>query len=86
MANRIHITALSAGETLFEREAEYLRLPLEEGSIGVLANHAPMLCALGEGELYCRDDRGEGFSFRLSGGIARVENNSVTLLLSSKEK
>ena len=86
MSNRIHITALSTGETLFERDAEYLRLPLEDGRIGVLANHAPMLCALGEGELYCRDDRGEGFSFHIDGGVARVESNSVRLLIPTEEK
>lgn len=78
------ILACSDGER-WEQSVSAVTLPGELGSLGVLKNHAPMLCALQEGMLSCRNETGESWRFRVSDGIARVADNEVTVLLSYLE-
>ena len=79
MADRIHLKVVSPGGVLLERDVEYLRLPTPEGSVGVLANHAPMLCAVGKGRIRFRFEGGEEGIF-VAGGVASVADNAVTVL------
>ena len=50
MANCFHLCLMTAEETMLDEAAEYCRLPTADGSVGILADHAPMLCAVCEGE------------------------------------
>ena len=59
MAKCFHLCVMTAERTLLEGEAEYCHIPTPGGSVGVLANHAPMLCAMREGETLCRMEDGE---------------------------
>ena len=79
MADRIHLKVITPEGTALEKNAEYIRIPTPEGSLGILADHAPMLCAVGEGKLKCRSEEGERL-ISVSGGVASVENNEVTVL------
>ena len=80
MAEKIHLKLMTASGTVLDEQVSYLSLPTPEGSLGVLADHAPMLCALGEGRLKYRGADGtERFAF-VSGGVAGVERNEVTVL------
>ncbi len=79
MADRIHIKIVTPSGTALEANADYIRLPTPGGSLGILADHAPMLCAVGEGKLKCRSGEGETV-VSVSGGVASVENNEVTVL------
>jgi len=58
-----------------------LVLPAHDGMLGVLRNHAPMLCKLGVGIMEVRDipDRKDAF-FLIDGGFARISLNLVTVL------
>ena len=56
-----------------------MTLPAVNGSLGVLRNHAPMLCALNEGTMSCRTEAGETTRIYISNGIASVADNEVTL-------
>ena len=49
--------------------------------MGILAGHAPMLCAVGKGILRCTK-AGETLRIRVSGGIADVGGSEVTVLVS----
>ncbi len=59
----------------FDGAARQVVLPGESGEVGVLAFHAPMLCALAAGEVQI-----DGQRFAIRGGVARVERNHVTIL------
>jgi len=85
MANKIHLVVETAGGVAFERDVRYVNLPVEGGSVGVLAGHAAMLCALCEGTVRCSDDSGESFGVKTGHGAAQVENNTVTVLVSSAQ-
>ena len=70
--------------TALERDVNYVNLPTPGGSVGILANHAPMLCAVGKGKLRCRFEGGESLVF-VAGGVASVEDNEVTVLAEEAE-
>ena len=52
------------------------------GSIGVLANHAAMVCALADGRVRCTYENGGASEIDIGAGIAEVADNQVTLLVS----
>ena len=80
--DRISLHVLTGDGPVFEHEVEYVNLPTGFGSVGILAGHAAMLCAVEEGILRCRWDGG-GARLRVSAGIASVEKNEVNVLVSA---
>ena len=56
--NRMRLTVLSAEATILETEIEYVNLPMEFGSLGVLPGHEQMLCKLASGILRLRCEEG----------------------------
>ncbi|MCE5199513.1 MAG: F0F1 ATP synthase subunit epsilon [Armatimonadota bacterium] len=60
-------------------------LPGIEGYLGVLANHAPLMTALGVGELDFRKADGTADSMAIAGGFVEVYDNTVTVLADSGE-
>ena len=78
------ILSCSDGES-WEKQVCSVTLPASGGSLGVLRGHAPMLCALEEGVLRCRTEAEEITRVRVSEGIASVDHDVVTLLLSHME-
>ncbi|MBR0207677.1 MAG: F0F1 ATP synthase subunit epsilon [Oscillospiraceae bacterium] len=79
MADRIRLKIVTPAGTALDRMTNYVNLPTPEGSVGILADHAPMLCALGKGRLKYRFEGGESF-LSVSGGVAGVGNNELTVL------
>ena len=49
--NRMRLTVLTAEATILETELEYVNLPMEFGSLGILPGHEQMLCKLASGIL-----------------------------------
>lgn len=83
--DRIHLLLTTSDGEKWEKQVSSVTLPAALGSLGILANHAPMLCALDEGTVVCRTEAGEISRIRISEGIASVADNEVTLLLSHME-
>ena len=81
-AIKLHI--VTGDGPVLEQAVEYVNLPTAFGSVGILANHAPMLCAVEAGMIRCRWSGGEA-RVRVSAGIASVEHNELTVLVSSGE-
>ena len=77
----MHLVLACSDGKRWERTVSAVTLPGEQGSLGVLRGHAPLLCALREGTLSCRSESGESWRFRVSEGIARVADDEVTVLL-----
>ena len=85
MAKCFHLRIMTAEGTLLDEQAEYCNLPTSEGSVGVLADHAPMLVALPEGRTLCRMEDGTEKTIRHSAGVADVRNNAITILADRAE-
>jgi F-type H+-transporting ATPase subunit epsilon len=63
--------------TLFEGEAESVIAPGEQGSFGVLAQHAPMVALLQPGVLIIREESGTSHHFATDEGVFEVGLSGV---------
>ena len=75
------VVLLTPEAKLLDCRAGSVILPGHDGLLGILRNHAPMLCKLGLGIMQVREiaDRADGF-FLIEGGFARVSENYLTVL------
>ncbi len=81
MAKSFQLRVVTATGTVLDTRVLYCSLQTPEGSLGVLADHAPMLCALREGKLRFQiEDESEGILTH-SSGVASVRDNVLTLLV-----
>ena len=85
MADQIHLQIVTAGGVVFDRMVHSVRLPLESGSIGVLANHAPLIGAVVDGIVTAASDEGE-YVIAVGIGVVNVVNNEVTVLSRTAEE
>ena len=81
--NNIHLSVVTADGTAIDKAVSYVNIPTAAGSIGVLSGHASMICAVKKGLVrYSIDDDSAG-KILVGDGIADVNWNEVTLLVSS---
>jgi len=77
----IHVDVVSAEESIFEGEAEFVALPGEAGELGIYPQHTPLITRIKPGAVRIkvagRND--EEFVF-VAGGILEVQPNRVTVL------
>ena len=85
MSESFRLSVVTGDGTVFEDTVEYVNLPTGFGSLGVMAKHAPMLCAVEKGVVRCTKE-GETLRIRVGSGVASVENNEATLLVSDGER
>lgn len=79
MDDRIHLRIVTPTGTVLDRKVNYVNLPAPGGSLGILADHALMLCAVGKGRIKYRFEGGESF-ISVSEGVASVGDNELTVL------
>ncbi len=84
MADKISLRIITADGVAWEGNASYVNLPSGGGSVGILGDHAPMLCAVSEGTVRCQVEGAEQ-KIRVGEGIANVAANKVTLLVAAAE-
>lgn len=82
--DKIGLHIVTGDGPVFERQVEYVNLPTGYGSLGILPNHAAMLCAVEAGVVRCRWSEGEA-RVRVSAGVASVEKNEITVIVSAGE-
>ena len=82
MKEQIHLQVVTASETVYDGMASYVNLPLENGSIGVLANHAPLIGAVVDGIVLARSESGEE-KIAVGVGVANVAHNEIQILVRS---
>ena len=86
MADKIHIQILTSGGTVFDDHVAELNVPVDGASIGILANHAPLLGAVTDGVVRCTYSDGRTESIAVGVGVLNVADNEVTLLVRAAEK
>ena len=81
MASTIRIDVVSAEESIFSGEAEFVVAPAMMGEVGIYPRHTPMLTSIKAGALRIKlpDEVEEQFVF-ISGGILEVQPGIVTVL------
>ena len=79
--NTIQVDVVSAEESIFSGEAEFVVLPGEVGELGVYPNHTPLITRIKAGAVRIRvpgENRDE--LIFVAGGILEIQPNLVTVL------
>ena len=81
MANTIHIDVVSAEESIYSGEAEFVVLPGEAGELGIYPRHTPLITRIRPGEVRIKPSEGgaEELIF-VAGGILEVQPKAITVL------
>ncbi|MFO1271321.1 MAG: F0F1 ATP synthase subunit epsilon [Rubrivivax sp.] len=81
MAHTIHVDVVSAEESIFSGEARFVALPGENGELGILPRHTPLITRIKPGAVRIeRADNGEEEFVFVAGGILEVQPGTVTVL------
>ncbi len=84
MENVFKLNIYTPDKIVLEGQAVSVIVPGASGSLGVLAHHAPLVCATVPGKIRLRDHAGKSLEIDSKGkGFLEVFNNNVTLLLES---
>ena len=81
MVATVHIDVVSAEESIFSGEAEFIVAPAQMGEVGIYPRHAPMITSIKPGALRIKlADKNEEQLIYISGGILEVQPGVVTVL------
>ncbi|MBN8504964.1 MAG: F0F1 ATP synthase subunit epsilon [Burkholderiales bacterium] len=77
----LHVDVVSAEESIYSGEAKFVALPGENGELGILPRHTPLITRIKPGAVRIEkaDGSGEEFIF-VAGGILEVQPHGVTVL------
>ncbi|MBP7934034.1 MAG: ATP synthase F1 subunit epsilon [Phycisphaerae bacterium] len=75
----LHCSIITPEGPVFEAAVESVVIPAHDGQLGILRNHAPLVCKLGAGRLQARTAEVEERWF-VDGGFCQVFENQVTVL------
>nr|QGQ56239.1 ATP synthase CF1 epsilon subunit [Cansjera rheedei] len=81
----LHLCVLTPNRIVWDSEVEEIILSTNSGQIGVLRNHAPIATAVDIGILRIRL-KGQWSTMALMGGLARIGNNKIIILVNDAEK
>ena len=80
-ASTLHVDVVSAEESIFSGEAKFVALPGENGELGILPRHTPLITRIRAGAVRIeRADTGEEEFVFVAGGILEVQPGTVTVL------
>src|SRR3989304_63257 len=81
MANTIHIDVVSAEESIYSGEAQFVVLPGEAGELGIYPRHTPLITRIKPGAVRILPAGGgdEELIF-VAGGILEVQPGVITVL------
>jgi F-type H+-transporting ATPase subunit epsilon len=81
MAATIHVDVVSAEESIFSGEAEFVALPGEAGELGIYPRHAPLITRIKPGAVRIKlpNQEAEELVF-VAGGVLEVQPAVVTVL------
>jgi F-type H+-transporting ATPase subunit epsilon len=81
MANTIHVDVVSAEESIYSGEAEFVVLPGEAGELGIYPQHTPLITRIKPGSVRIKPaGGGEEELIFVAGGVLEVQPKSITVL------
>jgi F-type H+-transporting ATPase subunit epsilon len=81
MANTIHVDVVSAEQSVYSGEAEFVVLPGEAGELGIYPQHTPLITRIKAGSVRIKPAGGaEEELIFVAGGILEVQPSVITVL------
>jgi F-type H+-transporting ATPase subunit epsilon len=71
---------VSAESSLFSDLVKFISIRAEEGEIGIVAGHSPLLTSIPPGHVKIIDNQGEVLWFFIEGGYLEIQPHAVTIL------
>ena len=81
----IKLQIVTAERLIFEGDVDEVNVPGQEGDMGILPKHAPLMTTLRPGEIVVVTDKQSQF-FAVSGGVLEVRPERVIILADSAER
>src|SRR6266849_9640615 len=85
MEKTVKLEIITPKRVVYRGDVESFTAPGAMGSFQVLYNHAPLLAAVGIGEVKLRDALGREARYATSGGFVDVVKNNVAMLADTAE-
>lgn len=82
MAKEFRLQVFTQERKVLDEQVTSIQVPALDGYLGVLAHHAPMIAALGEGRLTVKNNSGARV-MAIDGGFLEVIDNTATILADS---
>lgn len=82
----MELVALTPEKELFNGAISSVKVPGVNGQFEILSGHAPIVAALGEGEVRILDESGQRTTFNIEKGFIEVINNEVSLLIQAMKE
>ena len=79
-AATLHVDVVSAEESIFSGEAEFVVLPGEAGELGIYPRHTPLITRIRPGVVRILKPGGEEELVFVAGGILEIQPKTVTVL------
>jgi F-type H+-transporting ATPase subunit epsilon len=81
MAHTIHVDVVSAEESIYSGEAEFVVLPGEAGELGIYPRHTPLITRIKPGSVRIKPaGGGEEELVFVAGGILEIQPGVITVL------
>lgn len=80
-----HVDVVSADREIYSGRAEMVVAPAEQGEVGIMPGHSPLITRLHPGEVRIQADGDEEMIF-VSGGFLEVQPSVVTVLADTAER
>ena len=80
------LSIVSPEETLYEGEVKSVKMQGIDGKFQVLNNHAPLISALGKGDIVIEEISGEEKSFAINSGLFELAKNEIHILATYVEQ
>jgi len=85
MADSITLRIITPEKIVLDTQVSAVRIPAQDGSMGILRRHAPMVVALGVGELEYEQQGGGSTGVFVAGGFAEVRDDTVRVVTEASE-
>ena len=85
MSGAITLRVITPERVALDTTVESVTFPALDGSTGILKGHAPLVAALGMGELAYRDGAGQESGLFVAGGFAEVRDDTVRIVTEASE-
>lgn len=76
----IFVDVVSAEEQIFSGKAKFVALPGQEGELGILPGHVPLITRIRPGAVRFQTEEGVEENIFVAGGILEVQPDRVTVL------
>lgn len=77
----MNLTVLTPEKEIYQGQITSVKVPGISGQFEILNNHAPIVAALGQGDVRIIDAKGEKKIFTIKKGFIEVLKNEVSLLV-----